>query len=165
MATKRHTKRTQGTSRNRSSRLYDDVLALASTLMRDRQEIGGRRLKELSSSVRDMAQSLPEMPNLTSYVGTTADSLTDIADYISSSDIEKIASDANQFARRHPMMTVGIAAAAGLAAMTYFRSGPARRTKGGVKRASGRWTRATRKSVSAGEGRKSVNGAGRAAHA
>ena len=88
MATKRHTKRTQGTSRNRSSRLYDDVLALASTLMRDRQEIGGRRLKELSSSVRGMAQSLPEMPNLTSYVGTTADSLTDIADYISSSDIE-----------------------------------------------------------------------------
>ena len=165
MATKRHNSRTQGTSRNRSSRLYDDVLALASTLMRDRQEIGGRRLRELSSSVRDMAQSLPEMPNLTSYVGTTADSLTDLADYISSSDIERIASDANHFARRHPMMTMGIAAAAGLAAMTYFRSGAARRTKGDVKRASSRRTGATRKSVRAGEGRKSVNGAGRATHA
>ena len=61
MATKRHSNRTQRTSRNTSSRLYDDVLALARTLMRDRQEIGGRRLKALSTSVRDMAQSLPEM--------------------------------------------------------------------------------------------------------
>ena len=46
MATKRNSNRTQRTSRNTSSRLYDDVLALASTLMRDRQEIGGRRLKD-----------------------------------------------------------------------------------------------------------------------
>ena len=165
MATKRNSNRTQRTSRNTSSRLYDDVLALASTLMRDRQEIGGRRLKALSTSVRDMAQSLPEMPNLTSYVGSTADNLTDLADYISSSDIETIASDANQFARRHPMMTMGIAAAAGLAAMTYFRSGTAHETKGAVKRAPGRRTRAKQKSAIAGERRKSVNGAGRTAHA
>jgi hypothetical protein len=155
MATKRNSNRTQRTSRNTSSRLYDDVLALASTLMRDRQEIGGRRLKALSTSVRDMAQSLPEMPNLTSYVGSTADNLTDLADYISSSDIETIASDANQFSRRHPMMTMGIAAA----------SGTAHETKGAVKRAPGRRTRAKQKSAIAGERRKSVNGAGRTAHA
>jgi hypothetical protein len=165
MATKRHRSRTQRTSRNTSSRLYDDILALASTLMRDRQEIGGRRLKALSTSVRDMAQSLPEMPNLTSYVGSTADSLTDLADYISSSDIETIASDANQFARRHPMMTMGIAAAAGIAAMTYFRSGTAPDTKGAVKRASGRKAGSNRKSAIAAQRRKSANGAGRAAHA
>jgi ElaB/YqjD/DUF883 family membrane-anchored ribosome-binding protein len=165
MATKRNVGRTQGTAPNGSSHLYDDVLSLAGTLLRDRKEIGGRRLMELSESVRDMAQTLPEMPNLASYVGTTADSLTDLADYISGSELETIVGDANQFARRHPMMTMGIAAAAGLAAMTYFRSGPARRTKDGVKRAPGRRTGATRKSISAGEGRKSVNGVGRAAHA
>lgn len=165
MATKRHSNRTQRTSRNTSSRLYDDVLALASTLMRDRQELGGRRLRALSTSVRDMAQSLPEMPNLTSYVGSTADSLTDLADYIAGADIETIASDANQFARRHPMMTMGIAAAAGLAAMTYFRSGIAHDTKGADRRAPGRKARAKRKSATAGARRTSVNGSGRAAHA
>jgi len=140
-------------------------LALASTLMRDRQEIGGRRLKALSTSMRDMAQALPDMPTLTSYVGSTADSLTDLADYISSSEIETIASDANQFARRHPMMTMGIAAAAGLAAMTYFRSGTAHDTKGVVKTVSGRKAAAKRKSATAGARRTSVNGAGRTAHA
>lgn len=163
MATKRKVGRTQGTAPNGSSHLYDDVLSLASTLLRDRKEIGGRRLMELSESVRDMAQTLPEMPNLASYVGTTADSLTDLADYISGSELETIVSDANQFARRHPMMTMGIAAAAGLAAMTYFRSGSDNRV--GSRRTAGRSTGRARKSIGASSTRKSTNGVGRSAHA
>lgn len=165
MATKRKVGRTQGTAPNGSSHLYDDVLSLASTLLRDRKEIGGRRLMELSESVRDMAQTLPEMPNLASYVGTTADSLTDLADYISGSELETIVSDANQFARRHPMMTMGIAAAVGLAAMTYFRSGSARLNRVGSKRTAGRSTGRARKSIGASSTRKSTNGVGRSAHA
>lgn len=165
MAKKRRANRTRNNERNGKSRLYDDVISLAGTLLRDRKQIGGHRLKELSESVRDMAQTLPEMPNLASYVGSTADSLTDLGDYISGSDLETIAKDANQFARRHPMMVMGIAAAAGLAAVTYIKSGSAHHTRGGVTRKSTRRSGMTQKTVKAGAGRRSANGAARTDHA
>jgi ElaB/YqjD/DUF883 family membrane-anchored ribosome-binding protein len=165
MAKTRRASRTRDNERNGNSRLYDDVISLAGTLLRDRKEIGGLRLKELSESVRDMAQTLPDMPNLASYVGSTADSLTDLGNYISDSDLETIAKDANQFARRHPMMTMGIATAAGLAAVTYIKSGYARHTRSGVTRKSSRRTGAARKTVKAGAGKRPANGVARTDHA
>lgn len=161
MAIKRKAGTTRSTARNGGPGLYDDVLALVRTLSRDRMAASGRKILEMSEAVRDVARTLPDMPNLSAYAIATADALDEIADYVSDSDIESVLRDASAFARQHPVMTVALAATAAVAAVSYFRSEALRRS--GVaprgKRAPNHTRRAASTSIS-----KAANGHARAIH-
>ena len=162
MATKRRAGATRSTARSDGPHLYDDLLALVQTLLRDRMALSGRQILEMSEAVRDAARRLPDMPNLGAYAITAADALDDVADYVSSSDVESVLRDASAFARQHPVMTVALAATAAVAAVHYFRSDAMHRS-----RAAPRGRQASvpaRRAVSA-PVRKVVNGHARAVHA
>jgi len=107
---------------NGTHRLFDDVLALASTLVRGRKETGADRLMSLASSTRDFADALPDMPNVRSTAATAAESLEGLADYVLHTEVEQMVDDANVFARRHPIMTLALSVGAGIAASGYLRT-------------------------------------------
>lgn len=96
--------------------LYDDVMALAGTLMRGQKQYGAGKISSLASATRDFADAMPEMPNLRVYVATAAERLEDLSDYVTRTDFEIMVDDAGKLARQYPMATLGIAIAAGLGA-------------------------------------------------
>jgi hypothetical protein len=63
------------------------------------------------------------------YATTAADSLEELADYVTESDLSEMVADAREFTRRHPLATLGGSIAAGLIitqlvqARTMSRSG------------------------------------------
>ncbi len=135
--------------RTGSHRLFDDILALAATLARGRQEYGAEKLMTLAASTRDFATSLSDMPNLRAQAASAAESLEGLAEYVMHTDIEQMAKDASTFARRHPLATLAITAAAGMAASRIIRphaAGTERKAPAGRKRASKQAARARRRS-------------------
>lgn len=139
--------RTNGNSRtasaglNGSRRILDDVLSLAGTLARSQKEMGAEKLNSLASLTRDYAASMTDLPNLRVQVASAADSLEGVADYVMHTEIEQMVGDAGTFARRHPLATLAMTVAAGMAASRLMYRQPANsRARSGRKpssRASG----------------------------
>ena len=109
---------------NGSRRLFDDILALAGTLARGRQDYGADKLMALAASTRDFAASLTDMPSLRFQAASAAESIEGLAEYVMHTDIEQMAKDAGTFARRHPAATLAMAAAAGMAASRFMKTPP-----------------------------------------
>jgi ElaB/YqjD/DUF883 family membrane-anchored ribosome-binding protein len=93
--------------------LYDDILALAGGLMRNRKDSGAGKIGSLAEATRKFASDLPQMPNLKTYVSSAADQLDYLSGYVMESDLEQMIDDAGTFAKRHPFATLGVAAVAG----------------------------------------------------
>ena len=96
--------------------IYDDVVALASSLMRSRKDYGADKLDSLAEATREFAAALPEMPTLRVYVNSAAERLDELSGYMMNTEFDDMFEDAGEFARRHPMATFGIAIAAGVGA-------------------------------------------------
>lgn len=124
---KRSNGRHKGTNRaqNGSHRIFDDVLALAGTLVRGRKDFGADKLHSLAGSTRDYAASMTELPNLRGHVASAAESLEGLAEYVTDTEIDQMIEDAGTFARRHPIATLAASVAAGIAASRYIWPGPA----------------------------------------
>jgi hypothetical protein len=148
---------------NASRRIFDDVLALAGTLARGRKDLGADKLHSLASLTRDYAASMTDLPNLRVQVASAADSLEGVADYVMHTDIEQMVGDAGTFARRHPLATLAVTVAAGMAASRLMQRQP-----GKITAASRRKTGRQRTSASSARKRvpqtrrSSVNGKGQA---
>lgn len=76
--------------RNGSHRLFDDILALAATLARGRQDYGAEKLMTLAASPRDFAASLTDMPSLRAQAASAAESFEGLAEYIACTDVEQM---------------------------------------------------------------------------
>ena len=111
-------------SQNGSYRIFEDVLALAGTLVRSRKETGADKLHSLASSTREFAAAMTDMPNLRGYVASAAESLEGLSEYVLHTDIEQMAGDAGIFARRHPAATLAVTMVAGMAAGVFLRRQP-----------------------------------------
>ena len=140
--------RTNGNYRNASAaldgsrRIFDDVLALAGTLARGRKDMGADKLHSLAALTREYAASMTDLPNLRVQVASAADSLEGVADYVMHTEIEQMVGDAGTFARRHPLATLAVTVAAGMAASRLMYRQPMKMTaassrKAGPRRASG----------------------------
>lgn len=122
--------RTNGTYRNASAafngsrRIFDDVLALAGTLVRSQKDMGADKLNSLASLTREYAASMTDLPNLRVQVASAADSLEGVADYVMHTEIEQMVGDAGTFARRHPLATLAVTVAAGMAASRLLHRQP-----------------------------------------
>ena len=141
--------------RNGSLRLFDDILALAATLARGRQDYGAGKLMALAASTRGFAESLTDMPSLRDQAASAAESLEGLADYILHTDIEQMVKDASTFARRHPAATLAITAAAGIAASRMMRPVASRTARNVVPK---RKRAAPRAKAPAAQSRRRANG-------
>jgi hypothetical protein len=111
------------------------VLALAGTLARGRKDLGADKLHSLAELTREYAASMKDLPNLRVQVASAADSMEGVADYVMHTEIEQMVGDAGTFARRHPVATLAVTIAAGMAASRFMyrqpragRTASARRT-------------------------------------
>jgi len=124
-----------------SRRIFDDVLALAGTLARGRKDVGADKLQSLASLTREYAASMTDLPNLRVQVASAADGMENVADYVMHTEIEQMVGDAGNFARRHPLATLAVTIAAGMAASRLMYRQPVKMTaaasrKAGPRRAS-----------------------------
>jgi hypothetical protein len=102
--------------------VLEDVLAVASTLLKRRKDRGVEKLHSMTDATRDYVAS---MSDLRAKAGAAAEGIDELADYAMHTDIEHVMADAATFARKHPLATLGLTLAAGLLATQFFRSLPA----------------------------------------
>ena len=125
MAQKRKTKKNKaGTRKNTKSRMVDDVLALAGTLLSSKKDWVADKVSNLSIATHAYAEALNDVPGVGSYASSTADTFDDFAEYINESDFNDLLRDGSVFAKRHPLPTLAGAIIAGIIATQIYRSGP-----------------------------------------
>lgn len=130
--------RNAGAAHNGSRRILDDVLALAGTLVRSQKDMGADKLNSLASLTREYAASMTDLPNLRVQVASAADSLEGVADYVMHTEIEQMVGDAGTFARRHPLATLAVTVAAGMAASRLMYRQPVKMTAASSRKSSQR---------------------------
>ncbi len=151
-------KRKTGAARGGSRRIFDDVLALAGTLASGRKELGADKLQELASLTREYAASMTDLPNIRVQVASAADSLEGVADYVMHTEIEQMVGDAGIFARRHPLATLAVTVAAGMAASRLMYRRPVTATARPGRKASPRRAAASGASKRSAQARRNSNG-------
>jgi hypothetical protein len=142
------TKPRRAGQRRSAGAFYSDILSVAGTLFRNRQQAGADKIGLLSAAARNFAADLIDIPNIQSYAHAAADQMETLGDYVADNSMERIAEDAMAIAKRHPVATAAFAVAVGFGftrLMTHngLRQGdetpmPATRTarKGAVKRSA-----------------------------
>lgn len=122
------------------SRIFDDVIELASTLFRNRKEAAADQLQSLSEATKDYAAAMTDIPTLQKQVQLASENMGHFADYVYNTTIKSMVKDATVFARQRPLITIGVAAVAGLAAtrMMSSSSSPSQPSMGGRKKSAGR---------------------------
>lgn len=122
---KRNTRKTKdGSHKNNQSRMVDDVLSLAGTLLSSKKDWVADKVSNLSTATRAYADALNDVPGVGSYASSTAETFDDFADYINDSDFHDLVRDGSLFAKRHPLQTLAGAVIAGVIATQIYRSGP-----------------------------------------
>ena len=125
LKSKPSTRKTSGTKKTQNSgtsRLLNDTLALANTLLNSQKELGMEKFNFLIGRTRDYASSLKDMPIIRDQVDYVVDSLIQFSDYIVGTDFDQIALDAKKFAERNPVLTIGFTAVIGLGAIGLITS-------------------------------------------
>ncbi len=141
-----------------SRRIFDDVLALAGTLARGRKDMGADKLHSLASLTREYAASMTDLPNLRVQVASAADSLEGVADYVMHTEIEQMVGDAGTFARRHPLATLAVTVAAGMAASRLMYRQPVKMTAASSRKSSPRRTSTSGARKRTAQARRDTNG-------
>lgn len=101
-------------SRTKSGRaFYADILGIAGSLLRSRQEAGAEKIGDLAGAARNLAADLTDIPNIQSYVDAAAEQMENLSEYASQTSMEDMLDDATEIARRHPIATATFAVAAG----------------------------------------------------
>ncbi len=110
--------RARGRVRDRDGRngpaFFDDILNMAGSLASSRKDYAAAQLENVADSVRQFTDAMPEIPTMKAYAEAAADTLEDLAAYVTESDLSEIAADAREFTHRHPLMTLGGSIVAGL---------------------------------------------------
>ncbi len=104
---------TRSSARRGGSALYGDIMGIAGSLLRSRQEAGAEKISSFAGAARNFAVEMTDSPNIQTYVDAAVDQMESLADYVQDNTIEQMADDAVIFARRHPMATIAFAVAAG----------------------------------------------------
>jgi ElaB/YqjD/DUF883 family membrane-anchored ribosome-binding protein len=113
---KSQSRKTSTTSGGYTNRIVDDVMSLASSLLRNRKDSGAEKLHTLAEATREYAASMTDLPNLREHVASASESIEGLSDYVMHTDVEHMVTDAGAFARRYPFATLGVTIAAGVVA-------------------------------------------------
>ena len=120
--TTRKTSATKTTQKSGTSRLLNDTLALASTLLNSQKELGMEKFDFLIERTRDYASSLKSMPIIRDQVDYAVEGLSQFSDYIVGTDFDQIALDTKKFAERNPVLTIGLTTIVALGAVGLITS-------------------------------------------
>jgi hypothetical protein len=120
--------------------------------------MGADKLNSLASLTREYAASMTDLPNLRVQVASAADSLEGVADYIMHTEIEQMVGDAGTFARRHPLTTLAMTVAAGMAASRLMYRQPMKMTAASSRKASPRRASTLSASKRSAQSRRTANG-------
>lgn len=101
-----------GPSRSASA-FYGDILSIAGSLLRNRQQAGAEKISSLSSAARNFASDLTDSPNIQTYARAAADQMESLGDYVADNSMEQMVEDAMAIAKRHPVTTAAFAVAVG----------------------------------------------------
>jgi hypothetical protein len=143
--------------------LYSDVLGIAGSLFRYRQQAGADKLASFAGAARNFADDLADIPNVSGYVNMAADQMEQLSEYISDNDVEHIVEDAVHLAKTYPVSTAAFAVALGFAvtkAMTRHERN-AKSVSRSVSVAGRRSKKKSSKSLSASARRLRANGVDR----
>jgi hypothetical protein len=112
-----------GTRKNSHSRMVDDVLSLAGTLLSSKKDWVADKVSNLSSATHAYAEALNDVPGIGSYASSTAYTIDDFAEYLNDSDFNDLVRDGSVFAKRHTLQTLAGAVVAGIIATQIYRTG------------------------------------------
>jgi hypothetical protein len=105
----------QSKGRRTSMPFLNDVIGIAGSLLRSRQEAGSEKIITVAEATRGFASDFADFPHIQTYVNGAADQMDALADYVAEADLEDMISDAGRFAKRYPMATMAFAIASGFA--------------------------------------------------
>ena len=129
-------------SSHSSSRIFEEVVGLAETLLHSRKAYGADKLQSVAEATRRYAASMSNLPTISEQINVASETMEDFADYIVHNNVEQMIEDAGTFARRKPLTTLCVTVAAGLAASRLLM--PIRRESNiGGKKFSGGQKKAT----------------------
>ena len=80
--------KTSGSRPRASSPFYGDVLGIAGSLLRNRQEAGAEKINSLAGAARNFAADLTDIPNIQTYVDAAADQIDRKSTRLNSSHLD-----------------------------------------------------------------------------
>lgn len=96
-----------------ASPFYGDILGIAGSLFRNRQQAGAEKIGSLADAARNFAADLTDIPNIQTYAHAAAEQMESLSDYVSDNSMEQMVEDAMNIAKRHPVATAAFAVAVG----------------------------------------------------
>ena len=146
-----------------SNGFYDRLLGNAAyfsgAIARTGLEYGAEKIQSLAGLARNYSEEQASTPHIQEYAELAADSLDDLANYVSDTDIEVMLEDARDFAYRHPWAVVSAGLIGGVLAAQVLRT-----SMGSSSRSASNWNFMASEKTGARSGRSNRKPSGRSAN-
>jgi hypothetical protein len=94
-------------------------------MMESRKELAGQRLTELATATRHFTASFEDLPYLRDYADAAAEKISEMAEYVSRTDIPEMLGHVAALAKRQRAATFALSVAAGVVTTQLVRGWPA----------------------------------------
>lgn len=103
-----------GSTHGGSFGILDDIVGMAGSVINNRKHNAAAKLAELADSLRNVAESVPDIAMFKDYADIIAHNVESLADYVTESDFDTILSDVGEFMRKHPAVAIAGSVTGGL---------------------------------------------------
>jgi len=104
-----------GDAKRSAGNLLNQAKERASSMAQEQKQSAAQRMGRCGSALRDSARSVEqEDPNIAHFANSAAERIDKIADYLRSTDLAEMRADAEDLARRRPVLFMGGMLLAGL---------------------------------------------------
>lgn len=110
------------TAVNHGKQLIDAARGQATGFLDQRKNDTAQSISDLASSLRDSGKTFEDRPNILAFMGSAADGLEQLADGIRDRSFAEIYADAEDFARRKPLVVGAATLAAGFLLARFIKS-------------------------------------------
>lgn len=110
------------TAVNHGKQILDAARGQATGFLDQRKNDTAQSISDLASSLRDSGKTFEDRPNILSFMGSAADGLEQLADGIRDRSFAEIYADAEDFARRKPLVLGAATIAAGFLLARFIKS-------------------------------------------
>ncbi len=110
------------TAVSHGKQLLDAARGQATGFLDQRKNDTAQSISDLASSLRDSGKTFEDRPNILSFMGSAADGLEQLADGIRDRSFAEIYADAEDFARRKPLVLGAATIAAGFLLARFIKS-------------------------------------------
>ncbi len=104
----------------KSMPFYTDIMNIAGSMLRSRQEMGSEKIASVAQTTRNFAGEFNDIPNIQTYVEAAADQMENLSEYVADTSLEDMITDATTVARHNPVATLAFTAVVGFAITRMF---------------------------------------------